>query len=117
MSINKKTKYGSININDDAIARLAGQAISECYGIVGLTSKSYKDRFNDLLKKENFSKGVIVSRKGGDLIIDIFVIVSYGLKISEALNEAQKTVKYIVEKTLNMDIKSVNIHVEGIKVV
>lgn len=74
-----------------------------------------KDSYNALLKKESYSKGVLLSKKGNDLKIDIYVVVSAGVKISEVIMEAQKRVKYTVEKSINMDVKEVNIHVERVK--
>ena len=54
MPINKSTEYGNIEISLDAIANLAGGAITECYGIVGMASqKTLKDGWAELLKKEN----------------------------------------------------------------
>ena len=118
MPINKKTKIGEIKVSDNAIAVLTGSAVSECYGVVGMTAKSpLKDGINDLLKKENYSKGIIVRNKKGILDIDIYIIVSYGVRISEVVLEVQKRVKYIVEKTLNVDVDTVNVFVEGVKVV
>lgn len=116
MPINTKNKFGEIKISDDAVASLAGSTICECYGIVGVISKTLvKDRYNDFLKKENYSKGVVITRKKDQLFIDIYVIVSAGVKISEVVFEAQKRVKYTVEKALNMDVTEVNVHVEGVK--
>ena len=55
MPINTKTNYGDIKISDEAIASLAGSTVCECYGIVGVVSKSYvKDSYNALLKKESY---------------------------------------------------------------
>ena len=55
MPINKSTEYGNIEISLDAIANLAGGAITECYGIVGMASqKTLKDGWAELLKKENY---------------------------------------------------------------
>ena len=116
MPINTKNNFGQIKISDEAIASLAGSTVCECYGIVGVVSKTLvKDRYKDLLKKENYSKGVVISRKKDDLMIDIHVVISLGVKISEVVLGAQQRVKYTVEKSLNMDVKEVNIHVEGIK--
>ena len=38
MPINKSTEYGNIEISLDAIANLAGGAITECYGILSLSA-------------------------------------------------------------------------------
>lgn len=116
MPINTKTNFGEVKISDEAIASLAGSTVCECYGIVGVISKSYvKDSYNALLKKDGYSKGVLITRKNNNLKIDIYVVVSAGIKISEVVLEAQKRVKYTVEQSINMDVSEVNIHVERIK--
>ena len=118
MPINKKTNFGQIKVSDDAIAVLTGTAVSECYGVVGVTSKQVlKDSFKDLLKKENYSKGVVIKKVNNALEIDLYIICSYDVKISEVVCEVQKRVKYTIENTLNMDVSAVNVHVEGVKVV
>ena len=115
MSINKNTSYGTIKISDETIATLAGSAISECYGIVGMTSKNIiKDTYLEILKKDNYAKGITVTDKG-NLDIDIYIIVSYGVKISQVVLEAQKRIKYVIEKNLEVTVDSVNIYVQGVK--
>lgn len=118
MPINRKTGLGSITVSDNAIANLTGTVVSECYGVVGVTAKNLlKDGFNDLLKKDNISKGIIVRNKKGVLDIDIYIVASYGVRISEVVLEIQKRVKYTIEKTLNVDINEINVYVEGVKVI
>ena len=117
MPVNKKTKLGQIKISDDAIATLAGTTVNECYGIVGMISRNYlKDGYSALLKKENYSKGVVIRSEEDGLQIDVYVVVSFGVKISEVVTNLQQRVKYVLEKSLNMDIASVNVHIEGISV-
>ena len=117
MPINRKTKFGQINISDNAIASLAGTTVNECYGVVGMISKNYLvDGYSALLKKENYSKGVVIKDRKEGIQVDVYVVFSYGVKISEVIIELQKRVKYSLENTLNIDIDSVNVHVEGILV-
>ena len=115
MSLNKNTDYGVVQIKDSAIASIVGKAVSECYGIVGVTANKVSDSFYDLLNRKNNGKGVIVHNKDNKITLDVHVIVSYGVKISEVVSELQKRVKYIVEKTFNVDIIAVNVFVESIK--
>lgn len=117
MPLNKNAKLGKVKITDNAIASLTGTIVNECFGVVGMTSKSpIVDGYNTLLKKENYSKGVIVRVKNSELIIDLFVVVQYGLKLTEVVNSIQERVKYTLEDSLNMDVKEVNVHIEGVKV-
>ena len=115
MPVNKQTELGQIKISDEAIATLVGTQVNECYGVVGMTSKNVlKDGVNALLKKENYSKGVVIANGKDGLNIDLYVICCYGVKISEVISQIQQRVKYVVEKTLNMDVAAVNVYVEGI---
>ncbi|MDO5439907.1 MAG: Asp23/Gls24 family envelope stress response protein [Erysipelotrichaceae bacterium] len=116
MPVNKSGTYGEIKISDNAIASLIGSAVAECYGVVGVTPKKAMDKVNELLKIENYGKGIVVSSKNSVLTIDLYVVLSFGVKIPEVVREIQKRVKYTVENALNMDVIAVNVHVEGIKV-
>lgn len=117
MSINKSTQFGNINISIDAIASLAGGVVTECYGVVGMASqKLVKDGIAELLKKDNYSRGVVVRQKEEVLELDLYIIVSYGVKISEVVNEVQKKVKYMLEKSLELDFNTINVYVQGVKV-
>lgn len=115
MPINKNTDYGKVLIKDSAISTCVGKAVSECYGIIGVTSKKVSDSFYDLIKKDNVGKGIVVNNKNNNVSIDIHVVLSYGVKISEVTFELQKRVKYTLEKTFNVDVVEVNVYVEKIK--
>lgn len=118
MSIERTTNLGNINISQEAIATLAGGVVSECYGVVGMASqKLVKDGLAELLKKENYSKGVVVRKSEKGLELDLYIIISFGVKISEVIQEVQKKVKYILEKTLELDSIVVNVYVQGVKVI
>ena len=118
MTVEKKTNYGSISVSEEAVASLAGGVITECYGVVGMSSKQVlRDGWAELLKKDNYAKGVVVHDSSNGLSIDLYIIVSFGVKISEVVQEAQKKVKYVLEKTLSQDIASVNVYVQGVRVV
>ena len=116
MDIDKKTQFGVINITSDAIAQVAGNAASQCYGVVGMAEKrSIRNEINDLLKKENYSKGVFVTKRKDSFEVDIYIVVGYGLKITEIASAVQKKVKYDLEKTFNMPFAAINIYVQEIK--
>lgn len=116
MPINKNTEFGTIQISLDAIASLAGGTITECYGIIGMASqKTLKDGWAELLKKENYARGVIVRQNENGLILDLYIIAMQGIKLQEVIYEAQKRVKYVLEKTLELKCSQINIWVQGIR--
>ena len=118
MVIDKKTKYGGINITMEAIGAVAGAAAIECYGVVGLAAKnSLRENIANLLKEDAYYKGVQPRKDKDDYIVDLYVIVAYGVKITEVVSEVQKKVKYVLEKTFDIKFKAVNVFVQGLKTI
>ncbi|MDQ0215084.1 putative alkaline shock family protein YloU [Oikeobacillus pervagus] len=117
MTIELKTKFGQIDISNEVIATIAGGAAVDCYGIVGMASKNQiKDGITDILRKENFKRGVIVRQENDEVHIDMYIIVSYGTKISEVALNVQNKVKYTLDQTVGLAVDSVNIFVQGVRV-
>lgn len=118
MSIELHTKEGLVTITSEVIATIAGGAAVECYGIVGMSSKNQiKDGFAEIIRKENYSRGVIVRQEEDQSFhIDMFIIVSYGTKISEIAHNVQSQVKYTLSQSLGILIDSVNVYVQGVRV-
>ena len=118
MTVEKTTNYGNISVSEEAVAALAGGIITECYGVVGMSSRQVlRDGWAELLKKENYARGVVVRKTASGLEIDLYIIVSFGVRISEVVQEAQKKIKYILQKTLSVEITKVNVFVQGVRVV
>ncbi|ARK31044.1 Asp23/Gls24 family envelope stress response protein [Halalkalibacter krulwichiae] len=117
MSIEMKTQLGTVDVSKDVVATIAGGAAIDCYGIVGMASqKQLKDGLTDLLGKENFRRGVVIREDEEQIHIDMYIIVSYGTKISEVAYNVQTKVKYQLEQMLGLDVDSVNIFVQGVRV-
>lgn len=111
-----QTDYGKIDISNDVIAAITGGAAIDCYGIVGMASqRQLKDGLSELLGRDNFSRGVVVRQEGEDIHIDMYIIVSYGTKISEVAHNVQQKVKYTLDKMLGIEIQTVNILVQGVR--
>ena len=109
-------EMGTIQISDDVIAKIAGRSAEGCYGIVGMAAKKASDGLVELLNRENFTRGIRVSSSGEELIIDMYVIVEYGISIFAVSSSAIDTVKYNVENQTGLKVSKVNVTVEGIRV-
>lgn len=114
MNIDKQTPYGGINISIQAIGSVAGNAAADCYGVLGLASKS-SSVIENLLTKKEYYKGVIPKKEKNGYAVDLYIVVAYGVKITEIVTEVQKKVKYVLEKTFDMKFKAINVYVQGVK--
>lgn len=117
MAINIQTPNGQITLTVDVIATVVGAAVTDNYGVVGMVSKSFiRDNITEILKKDNYAKGVVISQENDDVAVDVYIIVSYGTKISVICQNIQQAVKYNVEQLLGFELSYVNVHVQGVKV-
>ena len=117
MVLEVNNELGHVSISDDVISTVAGGTAVSCYGIIGMASKNQvKDGITEILRKENYAKGIKVKKDEDKLVIDLYIIVMYGTKISEIANNVQSSVKYQIEKTLGVQVDEINIYIHGIKV-
>jgi uncharacterized alkaline shock family protein YloU len=110
------TKIGEILIDNEVLAKYAGSAAIECFGIVGMASYSMKDGLVKLLKRESISHGVNVTIEENKIKIELHIIVAYGVSISAVAENLISNVKYKVEEFTGMEVDKINILVEGVRV-
>ena len=106
---------GNVNISDDVVSTIASLAASEVKGIVGM-SGSISGGFAELLGKKNLAKGVKITINENDVILDLAVIVEYGVKIPDVAWELQEKVKTEVESMTGLNVTAVNVTVDGVNV-
>lgn len=117
MVISLDTANGEITLTHEVVATVVGAAVTDNYGVVGVVSKQFfRDNLTEILKKENYSKGVVISQEGDDIIVDIYIVVSYGTKISVICQNIQQAVKYNVQQLLGFELSYVNVHIQGVTI-
>ena len=115
MTIEISNDYGKIDISNEVIASVVATKV-ESYGIVGMASRQQvRDGIAEILGHENYARGIEVKENNGVIDIDMYIIVSYGVKISEVANNVQSSVKYTLENSLNVKVNSINIFVQGVR--
>lgn len=116
MKLDKSTSYGAIDISLETISSVVSNSTCECYGVVEMASKNQINEINNFFKKGCINNGVAVRKNKSSIYeIDVFIIVAYGVRITEIVNEVQKKVKYDLERKFNIKFKAINVYVQGIK--
>ena len=104
-------ELGMISIDSEVIARYAGSTAVECFGIVGMAVVK-------LLKGDSLTRGIKVDiDEDNKITIDFHVIVSYGVSILTVADNLIENVKYKVCEFTGLEIKKINIFVEGVRVI
>jgi uncharacterized alkaline shock family protein YloU len=66
--------------------------------------------------REGYRRGVEVKLADDQIIIDLYVIIEHGTRVSEVAHNIVQSVKYNVEKALGVPVTQVNVHVQGLRV-
>ena len=111
-----QAQYGKISIREEVIATISGVAAMECYGLVGMAPRSIQDELTDLLRRENFERGVDIQFNEDSVTIQLYIVVEYGVKISEVARNVQERVRYAVETMLGLNVDAVNVKVQSVRV-
>ncbi len=106
---------GTIEVAPRAIASLTAQAVSRCYGVVGMAPANLRDSVGQVLRIEDQHRGIDVHMGKDKITVDIYIVVEYGVRISEVAKQVMATVSYTLEQSLGMPVAAVNVHVQGIK--
>lgn len=111
----KKEEFenGQVKISDDVIGIISGIAATEVDGVNSMHT-GFVEGFSNLFSKNNYSKGIKVDITNDNVIVDIFVNIDYGFKISKVALEVQKKVKSEVETMTDLNVIKVNVHVQNI---
>ena len=118
MRANIINEKGTLIINEEVIAQIAGLTAVECFGIVVMTTSGIKDGLVQILKREHLTKGIKVEiNELGELIIDFHIIVSYGVSIATVSQNLLSNVAYNIEKYTSLKVNKINIFVDGVKVI
>ena len=117
MAVKIKTKDGLMDISNGVIATVVGGAATSNYGVVGMASKNaIRDGFDGILNRANYKRGVVVKSEDNEITVDVYIIVGYGLKISEVSKNVQDSVKFNLSNQLGINTKAVNVIVQSVKV-
>lgn len=116
MAIIIQNALGTIEIEAQVIQSLAGAATTESYGVVGMASQQFfRDGLAELLKVDNYQKGIIVRVEEQNIHLDLYVIVSFDVRVSEVVKEIQKKVRYDLESALKIHLESVNVFIQDVQ--
>lgn len=112
------TEHGKILIDSKVIAQYAGSVAVESFGIVGMAAANVQDGLVRLLKRDHISHGILVNiDEDNGIYLDFHVIISYGVSIDSVTSNLMESVKYKLKAFTGLEVKNINIYVEGIRVI
>lgn len=110
-----ETDLGRISISPTTIASVAAHAVLETYGVVGMALPSLRDGIAELLQRDNSKRGVVVRTDSAHITVDLYVVLEYGLRVSEIAHNVMSNVKFAIERTVGVPASYVNVHVQALR--
>ena len=112
------TSNGTVYFVSDVLATIAGLAVTEVEGVANTVSGS--GSFVDMFARKaqsnskNLTRGIKVDVVGNDVTVNVTIIVEYGSPVPEVASSIQENVKKAIETMTGMNVKSVDVHVQGV---
>ena len=108
----KEINRQDIHIDIEEIKTLVAQVAGNSYGVVAIGK--IKDVKDD--KKGKMEEGIFVSKKGNNTFeVDVYLFMAQSIKITEALRECQKNIRYVLDKKYPKLCKAVNVYVSDLR--
>ncbi len=116
-----KTDLGEINITKETIRSIVSLGLADVKGVVG-NRKSIIKEITDMLRGdasenevEEAVRTIKVEIKDNKPLINLYIIIKYGVRIPDIAWDIQSRVKESLIKKLNIAINEIDIHVQGIQ--
>ncbi|MGB6369745.1 MAG: Asp23/Gls24 family envelope stress response protein [Atribacterota bacterium] len=116
-----KTDLGEINVTKETIGSIVSLNLADVKGVVG-SRKSIIKEITDMLRGdtseneiEEDSRTIKVEIKENKLLISLYIIIKYGVRIPDIAWDIQSRVKEGLRQKLGTDINEIDIHVQGIQ--
>ena len=110
--LSQESELGRITVAPEAIAQIVGHTAAECYGVVGMAGKG---RVARLLTRDRLTQGIDVEGSEDGLVVDLHVVVEYGLNLAEVAATVRSRVAYEVERQAGLPVAAVEVHVDDVR--
>ena len=81
-----------------------------------MVSQDLQTGISGILGRENVRKGVDEQYTEQGIVIDLYVIMGYGVKMKEVASSVIQKVTYVLTHIAGIPVAAVNVNVKGVKV-
>ncbi len=112
--ISYETITGTVSFSNEYLAKLIGNAVQNCYGVVKMVPNRKQKVFNFLNRDNYIDKGITVKGNSNKAVIDLHIAVIYGININTIANSITEAVKYVVKSATGIKVTKVTVRVDDI---
>jgi len=114
LTIQNDQEHGDIVIAPEVLEVIIGIAASKVAGVYGMRG-SFASTISEVLGRSSHGKGILLTNsEEGDLIVDIYTYLNYGVSVPKVAMDMQDKVKQQVLYMTGLDLSQVNVHVVSV---
>lgn len=114
LNVSDDPGLGKVEIAPDVIEVITGIAASEVEGISSMRG-SFASDVVERFGKKSHSKGVKVELTENEIIIDLYVVIDFGVSIPKVAEKLQTNIRQTLKNMTALEVNEVNVHVVGIQ--
>lgn len=114
MGMNHDEKTKDNRITEEAFLQCVAKAVNETRGVHSLGERMGDSLYHGFTGRKSLRKGIKVAKGGKGIIIDIFVVVEYGVHIPDVAFNIQTNVKQALNQKFDQKIEAINIQIQGV---
>lgn len=114
MGMNHEDKTKENRITEERLLRCIAGAVKETKGVYALAERLGDSLSKNLLGKDSLRKGMKIARGQKGPVVDIFIVVEYGVQIPDVAFNVQHNVTRALWNQFSLKAEEVNIHINGV---
>ncbi|UJL44809.1 Asp23/Gls24 family envelope stress response protein [Virgibacillus sp. NKC19-16] len=114
LNVSDDSGLGTVEIAPEVIEVIAGLASTEVEGLFAMRG-NFASGVAERLGKKAHSKGVKVELTDNGILIDLYVILNFGVSIPQVAQNLQSSIRQTLKGMTALEIDEINVHVVGIQ--
>ena len=105
-------KSNRLDKQSKEIIDIVRQTAMNSYGVIAIATKDEINLISKITKKGKMEEGIFVTKRSDDTFaVSIYLVLAQEIRITEALRECQKSIKFILDKKYPKLCREVNVYV------
>lgn len=114
LNVSEDTSLGTVEIAPEVIEIITGIAASEINGLSSMRG-NFASGVVERFGKKSHGKGVKVDLTETGIMIDLYVVLDFGISIPQFAQELQTNIRQTIKSMTALEIAEINVHVVGIQ--
>lgn len=118
--IKLENHLGTIEISEHFFVNLIGSAVTQCFGVAGMSTTGPTQGVKNYLKSIKWmpfksfpEKGIRVRYQKQKMNVEIHILVTYGTNVPAVVKSITEKVTYAVEDITGIQVNRVVVYVDG----